>query len=521
VTDVSYKPSGMSAAQDADRRRRQRSTFRSNRLAAYAPASSDRLSSPAAKWQRDYRHLALSSDLVVVLVANLLGLWLRYGVISSATELAREGSVLFRMAAFLVAGGWMLAIFASGCYDDRALGSGSDEFKRVTNASVRLAAVTGFLCYLTKTDISRGYIATTLILGTVGLLASRYALREYVYWQRRTGDWSHRLLAVGTREAVCELIAQTRAEPKAGFTVIAACLPRLEPDLVFAGATVPVVGALDDVEASIAVTRADSVAVTRAPEISSEWLTRLAWKLEGRGVTLAVAPALTNVAGPRISIRPVAGLPLLHVEEPELSGSARLVKNILEKAIAGLALVLLAPLLLLLALVIRLDSRGPVLFRQERVGERERPFRLYKFRSMHIDAEPSADGLVGFNEADPVGLHFKVRDDPRITRVGRVLRRFSLDELPQLINVVRGDMALVGPRPPLPSEVARYADDYRRRLIVKPGITGLWQVSGRADLSWDDTVRLDLYYVENWSLALDIQILWKTIFAVVRARGAY
>jgi exopolysaccharide biosynthesis polyprenyl glycosylphosphotransferase len=360
-----------------------------------------------------------------------------------------------------------------------------------------------------------------LLLGTVGLLMSRYVLRKYVHHLRGRGRWSHRVLAVGTRGAVAELIAQTRAEPHAGFTVVGACLSREEPSLAFGDAYVPVLGSIDTVDDALRLCEADAVAVTRAPEIGSEWLTQLAWRLEGSGVALAVAPALTNVAGPRIAIRPVAGLPLLHVEEPELSGRARLLKTAFERAFASLALLFLAPVMLAVAIAIRLDSKGPLLFRQDRVGLDGKTFRLFKFRSMRNGADVITMEVARLNEADPAGFFFKIREDPRVTRVGRWLRRFSLDELPQLINVLRGDMALVGPRPPLPTEFEQYGPDLRRRLIVKPGITGLWQVSGRSDLSWDDTVRLDLYYVENWSLALDFQILWKTMFAVVRARGAY
>jgi exopolysaccharide biosynthesis polyprenyl glycosylphosphotransferase len=352
-------------------------------------------------------------------------------------------------------------------------------------------------------------------------LLGRYALRKYVHRLRRAGRWSHRVLAVGDREAVCELIAQTRAEPYAGLSVVGACLRRGEQDIVFADTTIPVVGGLDSVDDAIRLGGIDAVAVTRAPEIGSTWLTELAWKLEGSGVALQVAPALTNVAGPRIAIRPVAGLPLLHVEEPEMSGRARLLKGVFERVFASIVLVLTAPLMLLAAIAIRLDSRGPALFRQERVGLDGKPFQLFKFRSMVSDAELVTVQLAPLNEADPAGLIFKIRKDPRVTRVGRWLRKLSIDELPQMFNVLRGDMALVGPRPPLPSEVEKYGPDLRRRLVVKPGITGLWQVSGRSDLSWDDAVRLDLYYVENWSLALDLQIIWKTFFAVAFARGAY
>lgn len=194
-------------------------------------------------------------------------------------------------------------------------------------------------------------------------------------------------------------------------------------------------------------------------------------------------------------------------------------KGLVDRSAAAVALTLLMPLLAAIAVAVRVDSRGPVLFRQTRVGQGGREFGVWKFRTMVVDADALLGGLAARNETD--GLMFKMREDPRVTRVGRLLRKWSLDELPQLVNVLLGQMSLVGPRPPLPSEVARYDGDVARRLLVKPGMTGLWQVSGRSDLSWEDGIRLDLYYVENWSLAADLTILWKTFGAVVNGRGAY
>ncbi len=232
-----------------------------------------------------------------------------------------------------------------------------------------------------------------------------------------------------------------------------------------------------------------------------------------------MAPALTDVAGPRIRTRPVAGLPLIHVEPPDFTGSAKFVKVLADKLIALTALVLLSPVLLIIALAVAMTSRGPVLFRQRRVGQDGEEFDVFKFRTMVSGADRMVDQLAALNEGN--GLLFKIRRDPRVTPVGRFLRRYSLDELPQLFNVLAGSMSVVGPRPPLPSEVAQYDGDVARRLLVKPGITGLWQVSGRSDLSWEDGIRLDLYYVENWSLTTDLLIMWKTLGAVLRARGAY
>jgi exopolysaccharide biosynthesis polyprenyl glycosylphosphotransferase len=226
------------------------------------------------------------------------------------------------------------------------------------------------------------------------------------------------------------------------------------------------------------------------------------------------------VAGPRLHIRPLCGLPLLHVEQPDLDGGRRLVKTAMDRIGSLLALLLLSPALIGIAIAVKATSRGSVLFAQTRVGRSGREFQMWKFRSMESDAEQRLSELTAQNRHGDEVL-FKIARDPRVTPVGRWLRRFSLDELPQLVNVLRGEMSLVGPRPPLPGEVARYGSDVHRRLLVRPGLTGLWQINGRSDLSWDESIRLDLRYVENWSLSMDLLILWRTLAAVVTGQGAY
>ena len=248
-------------------------------------------------------------------------------------------------------------------------------------------------------------------------------------------------------------------------------------------------------------------------------LRMLSWSLARSGIDLLVASALIDVAGPRIAIRSVCGLPLLHVDEPQLAGGRRVAKALFDRLAALVALIALLPLLIAIWLAIRFTSPGPAIFRQTRAGWHGREFRMWKFRTMVRGAEALRPGLDALNRHG-TGELFKISADPRITPVGRWLRRTSLDELPQLVNVLRGQMSLVGPRP-LPVTDRRYEGEARRRLFVKPGLTGLWQINGRSDLDWEESVRLDLRYVEQWSLALDALIIWKTVFAVVKGRGAY
>jgi exopolysaccharide biosynthesis polyprenyl glycosylphosphotransferase len=425
---------------------------------------------------------------------------------------------------------WWMSVLLAGGYDTRFIGLGSDEFRRILSAAVNLAAGLAVLSYAAKLDLARGYIAIALPSATVMDLTARYLLRKHLHRRRVRGWCVRRVVAVGHAAAVSRLVTVLRRDTNHGLAVVAACLvdapegaePDGEAGVPVAGvpvAGVPVAGGLCGVAAAVGRFGADTVAVLACPEMDSSRLRELAWELEKTGTDLFVAPALLDVAGPRTTISPVAGLPLLHVDHPELAGAKQAVKSVFDKTSAALALLLTAPLFAVIAISIRLADRGPVFFRQTRIGKDGQGFTLYKFRTMVPGAEQRKSQLAAHNEAD--GVLFKIRRDPRVTRPGAWLRRWSLDELPQFINVLVGDMSLVGPRPALPEEVASYGGHMRRRLVVKPGMTGLWQVSGRSSLPWEEAERLDLRYVENWSLALDLQILWKTGSAVIRGSGAY
>jgi exopolysaccharide biosynthesis polyprenyl glycosylphosphotransferase len=417
----------------------------------------------------------------------------------------------------LLALAWVAMLAATRTYDGRALGVGGDEYRRVARASVYFWGLVAIASYMVQFELSRFVLATAFVSGTALLLLGRWSARKVLHRaRRRSSQWSHRVLVVGGREEVDTLVGELEREPYAGLKVVGACMPAGDDT---AGSSVPVVGSLTSVPDAVARLGVDTVAVTASRGLTSGVLKRLGWDLEGAGVDLVVAPALTDIAGPRVHVRPVSGLQLLYVEQPEFTGPTWAMKEAFDRTVAALALALLSPLLALIAVAVRLSSPGPVVFRQVRVGRDGKTFTVYKFRTMVVDAEKHLEALWELSEGN--GVLFKLKDDPRVTGVGRLLRRLSLDELPQLWNVLVGNMSLVGPRPALPTEAERYGRSTARRLLVKPGITGLWQVSGRSDLSWEDSVRLDLYYVENWSFAGDIQILWKTVSAVVRAHGAY
>jgi exopolysaccharide biosynthesis polyprenyl glycosylphosphotransferase len=412
---------------------------------------------------------------------------------------------------------WWICVLLAGGYDSRVIGLGSDEFRRIINAAFGVAMVVVVTSYLTHLDLSRSYLGMALPWAAISDLGGRFLLRKRLHFLRAQGSCSHRVVAVGHSDAVADLVTTLRRDRYHGLSVVASCLAgQVEAELL---AGVPVAGALDQVTEAVSRFEADTVAVLACPEMGPDRLRELAWKLEKTGTDLFVAPVLLDVAGPRTTIRPVAGLPLMYLDHPDLSGGKQVIKGFFDRAVAASALLMLAPIFAGIAFAIKLIDPGPVFFRQTRVGRDGQDFMVYKFRTMRIDADRVKADYARANEGN--GVLFKIRRDPRVTRTGRWLRRWSLDELPQLLNVLVGDMSLVGPRPALPEETKRYCNRMRRRLAVKPGITGLWQVSGRSDLSWDEAVRLDMRYVENWSFALDLQILWKTCSAVIGGTGAY
>jgi exopolysaccharide biosynthesis polyprenyl glycosylphosphotransferase len=461
-----------------------------------------------SNWTKDYLHKAAAVDLSCAAAGVLAAAQLRFG-----NDVTRSYLVLSLALPVL----WVAALWLAGAYDTRFIGTGSDEFHKVLNAGVGLTAAIAIFSYAVNLQLSRGYVVIALPCVTVFDLFARYAMRKRLHRQRKAGKCMHMVLAVGHEPAVADLVKELRRDRYHGLAVVGACVAGTGERDEVAGVTV--YGGLDDITAAVKAFEADTVAVTACPEMDGRRLRSLAWELEKAGTDLCVSPALLDVAGPRTTIRPTAGLTLLHVDHPQLGGFRQVLKGLFDRCTAAAGLIMLAPVMAVVAATICLHDRGPALFTQLRVGKDGHSFRIYKFRTMVVDAEQRRAQLLVNNDLD--GVLFKLRQDPRVTAVGAHLRRWSLDELPQLINVFLGHMSLVGPRPALPDEAEMYAEHVHRRLVVKPGITGLWQVSGRSNLSWEESVRLDLRYVENWSFALDLQILWKTISVLLRRSGAY
>jgi exopolysaccharide biosynthesis polyprenyl glycosylphosphotransferase len=467
-------------------------------------------------WRGTYVRRIVVLDVACAFVAAVLGYLARFG--PDARTLTAEHPSVWMVVLLPVL--WVASMLVARTYEQRFLWVGAEEFRRVFSAAVALLATVGTISWAFRLELARGFVVIALPLATVLTLLGRYAQRRWLHRRRRHGQFLQTAIIVGHRSGVVALHEQIDREAYHGYRVIGCCLPPAvqgAQPVAFDG--LPVLGTLNDVVDVVRKYEVDTVAVLPSPELDGPALRRLGWDLEKTQAELLLAPAVTDIAGPRVRIRPVCGLPLLHMERPELRGVRRLTKESFDRTAAAAGLLLLLPVLLMLGLAVGLTSRGGVFYRQERVGRDGQTFGMLKFRSMVAGADQLISTLAATSDGN--GVLFKMKGDPRVTRVGKVLRRYSLDELPQLINVVGGDMSLVGPRPPLPTEVERYGFDMHRRFLVKPGITGLWQVSGRSDLSWDDSVRIDVRYVENWSLAFDFMILWKTLGAVFRGSGAY
>jgi exopolysaccharide biosynthesis polyprenyl glycosylphosphotransferase len=460
------------------------------------------------------------TDLLVIIWAVMGAQLIRFGASATQATLSAEQGASFELGytlfSVVLIGVWVLLLNVHGSHDHRVLGHGSEEYKAVATASFQLFGVLAVVSYVLRLDVARGYVAMALPAGMIGLLVSRWLWRKWLTLHRVRGLLSASVLVVGDQEHLEGLIRALNSVPQAGYRVVAACCGDADQSSF---GPIPILGSESEAAEVAQRIGVSTVACTSSSRFGASGLRRLGWALEGQDVDLVVAPGLTDVAGPRVLTRPVAGLSLLHVEAPVFEGPRLAVKTIFDRSAAAFLLVVMSPLFAVVAVLIKADRKGPVFYRQERVGRGGTFFPMLKFRTMLVEAEAMLPSLKDRSEGQ--GPLFKLRDDPRITNIGAKLRRYSLDELPQLVNVLRGQMSLVGPRPPLPSEVEEYEHDVRRRLLVKPGMTGLWQINGRSDLPWDEAVRFDLYYVENWSVMSDLMILWRTGRAVVHSSGAY
>jgi exopolysaccharide biosynthesis polyprenyl glycosylphosphotransferase len=492
------------------------------RLEHLSPVADARRSTVQAQphklgWPRKLAFSIIATDAAVIALAILVGHIVRFGVDSTSLEFS-GGQIAYAAIGPLIGVVWMVALAAGRTREHRIIGVGLTEFTRVMNMTFITFGVLAIVSYLAKLELGRGYLLIALPTGLTLLLLDRLAWRRVLQWMRRGGRCLTGAIIVGPRRDVAKVVAQLRRNLRAGYRPIAVTITDGDTQGDDGLDELPRVPMKHLVTVSKR-TRTRAVMIAGELPRGQNQIRDLGWDLENSKVGLILLSRLTDVSGPRIHLRPIEGLPMVDVDLPQYTGFNHTVKRVIDVVLSAAALIVLAPVVLAISVAVRWDGTGPALFRQERIGAHGSRFNMLKFRSMVVDAEARLPALVDKNEGN--GVLFKLRDDPRVTSVGRFLRKTSLDELPQLWNVLKGDMSLVGPRPPLQSEVERYEHRVNRRLLIKPGITGLWQISGRSNMSWDEAVKLDLYYVENWSITSDLLILLRTVKAVVTRKGAY
>jgi exopolysaccharide biosynthesis polyprenyl glycosylphosphotransferase len=473
------------------------------------------------RWQKKYANGVRMTDAAIVAGSVALAQFARFGDSPSSSGYAGAVMTLFSV---LFAVLWLASLEIFQTRSTRVLGAGLDEYRRIAHASFQTFGIIAIITLLAKIDLARGYLAVALPVGTLGLLVSRKMWRRHIGRKRAQGAYQTKVLAIGDRSGVAHLAQELLRDPKDGYAMVGVCIPGYGPPrgekLWVNEQAIPILG--DDTYAAPAVGRcgADTVAVAQTEHFGVQSIRELIWQLETTDIDLVVSPGVMDVANARLTLQPYAGFPLLHVAKPQYEETNRFQKRAFDFCFALVALMVTAPIMLVCAVAIKLTSKGPVFYRAERIGIEGKPFTMFKFRTMVDGADTQIAHLLSLNEGAG-GVLFKIRQDPRVTAVGRILRKLSLDELPQFLNVLAQDMSVVGPRPPLRREVENYDVEAKRRLLVKPGVTGLWQVSGRSDLSWEDSVRLDLSYVDNWSMAGDLMIVAKTVKVVLAGDGAY
>lgn len=473
-------------------------------------------------WEKRHAARLATTDLLVLTCAVLIALVAKFGT-SSRTDHSVIG-VGYNQLGALIVGLWWLCLVAFRTRDQRLFGEDAEEYRRVVRATVSTFSLVAIASLLLKADLSRGYLAIAFPLGMVGLLISRRMWRRWLSKQRFRGRGLARVLIIGGARSSTNIAEAFDANRAAGFRVTGVWVPDREHEpgewLDIADRFVPVLGTERTLTDALTISDANTVIVTDTEYLGHDGLRELMWQLEGAGIDLMVSPNMVDIAGQRLHMRGLADMSFLHLEEPQYASAGSWPKALFDRLGAGFLLVALCPLLLATATAVRLTSPGAVFYRQERIGRNGQPFKMIKFRSMRLGAHAELHALLAEQGTADTPL-FKIANDPRITGVGAVIRRFSIDELPQLFNVLKGDMSLVGPRPQQAAEVELYDDAAHRRLHVRPGMTGLWQVSGRSDLTWDEAIRLDTSYVENWSMTGDLLILWRTVRAVFASEGAY
>ncbi|MFV8165931.1 sugar transferase [Mycobacterium sp. 134] len=476
------------------------------------------------QWKRRYRSRLVVLDAVVIVGAIALAQYGRFRLLAADGPQAGTDSARALVLSVLLAVVWFAALGWQESRDVSLAGVGSEEYRRVVSATAWVFGFVAVGSLILQTQVSRGYLMIALPVGLIGLIVGRHLLRRDLGRRRAHGQFMTRVVALGRPDSVAVLCESLCRSTPAGYKIVGVCIPGFTGEagqfLATPAGALPVLGDENSVEVALQLTGADALAVTAVERLGQDKMRKLAWRLDSLGVDMIVVPGMTDIAGPRLKLRPIDNLPLFHIARPRRDGPSSAGKRAFDLAFALLVLPLLLPVMIGAAIAIKVDSGGPILFRQLRVGRHGKTFRICKFRTMVVGADAvSGDGQTAVPAQG--GVFFKSRSDSRVTRVGRFLRAVSIDELPQLFNVFAGSMSIVGPRPLVPGEGESVEHFVQRRALVKPGMTGLWQVSGRSDVSDEERIRLDHSYVDNWSSVQDLIIIWRTMRAVIKREGAY
>jgi exopolysaccharide biosynthesis polyprenyl glycosylphosphotransferase len=469
-------------------------------------------------WMRRYALLLICADSAAGLIATYVAYMVRPAVGAGEVQSGYLGDrVSYIQLAILSLGAWLVTLAISGAYRGKHVTADDRSYRVPVLSAVRLVALVAICSYAFHADLSRMMVAAYFATLAASVVVGRGVVHLILGHARRLGRAQARVMIVGPRRSVHDFTDHLLARPDHCCDVVAVCATGTACELTVRGRSFPVMGGPDQVIEAAQAVGADAVVVANPAGFAHLSLQQIAWEFERSGIDLLVAPDTVSLAGPRLQVSTLRGLPVMQINHPRHESMIRSVHFCVSRLL-GAALVLTAlPVLVGVALAVKLGSQGPVFYRQTRIGYKGREFEMLKFRSMVPDAEDLLPRLIDFNEHD--GAFFKIQDDPRVTKVGRILRKYSLDELPQLLNVVQGDMALVGPRPCLAREMTRFGEAEYRRFMVRPGMTGLWQVSGGSRLPWSDAVKTDLYYVDHWSPTLDLSILARTVRVVLAGTG--
>lgn len=407
---------------------------------------------------------------------------------------------------------WVFALATHGCYRRQYLGTGFEEAKRVTNATFVAGMGMATLGYILKSETSRLLLLSTVLAGLIAILSSRRMLHIKLLKDREAGKYLHNTLILGSESYAQQFQELVQDQPSVGFKVCTSIPVLTSPE------PASVQPWINFIVRIVEEQKIDTIVIEDSANATPAAIGELSWHLNSLAVDLLVAPSFFQLVGPRLEIRPHHELSLLHLDEPYLTMSERFTKRSLDLMMSTIAIVLALPFALLIAVGIFVSNPGPIFFIQDRVGQAGKNFKFLKFRSMVVGAEALRAEVLGRPDDE---MAERYRNDPRIFPFGKFLRRFSLDELPQLLSVFTGKMSIVGPRPILLEELDLLDTQDHRRHLTKPGLTGLWQINGRKETTWDERIQLDLEYVHDWSIGLDVAIILKTIRVIISGQGSY